>query len=209
MAFHPSDALQSPLVYVAFQAVVGGTKMREWGLEAVAPRAGERVLDVGCGPAYYVDRLSHVDYIGFDTDQRYIEDARSRFPRARFFCEEFGPRHAAELGPFDAVMLMGLLHHLEDPHCDALLSLFAGALRPGGRVVALDTVVYPGQSAVSRLLAKNDRGDHVRTPEGFNRIGSRHFKQVEGRVVGDTLRCPAASWLMVLRDPIESSPAAS
>lgn len=201
MALHPSDLLKSPLVYVAFQALVGGTKMREWGLEAAQPRAGERVLDVGCGPAYYVENLGHVDYIGFDTDARYIAEAKARFPKARFFCEEFGPRHAESLGPFDAVMLMGLLHHLEDPYCDALLSLIARSLRPGGRVVALDPIVFPGQSAFSRFLSKNDRGDHVRTELGYRILGERHFATVEGRVVGDTLRCPAAAWLTVLRDP--------
>ena len=205
MALHPSDALKSPLVYVAFQALVGGTKMREWGLDAVDPRAGERVLDVGCGPAYYVKRLGHVDYIGFDTDARYIAEARQRFPAARFFCEEFGPKHAAELGPFDAVMLMGLLHHLEDDHADGLLGLCARSLRPGGRVVSLDPALFAGQSALSRFLSKNDRGDHVRTSPGYDRLAGRHFASVEGRVVGDTLRCPAASWLMVMRDPRPAS----
>ena len=158
MGLHPSDVLESPAAYVALQYLVGGTKMREWGLEALAAKPGERILDLGCGPAYYVNRLGDVDYIGFDTHAPYIEAAKKRFPRARFYCELFGAKQAEALGPFDAVFLMGLLHHLEDEQVDELLGLAAAHLRPGGRVVALDTVVYPGQSAISRTLAKNDRG---------------------------------------------------
>lgn len=201
MGLHPSDVLESPAAYVALQYLVGGTKMREWGLEALAAKPGERILDLGCGPAYYVNRLGDVDYIGFDTHAPYIEAAKKRFPRARFFCELFGAKQAEALGPFDAVFLMGLLHHLEDEQVDELLGLAAAHLRPGGRVVALDTVVYPGQSAISRTLAKNDRGDHVRTEQGYTRLAKRHFDAVDGRVVGDSLTCPSAGWLMTLTAP--------
>ncbi|MFO0553718.1 MAG: class I SAM-dependent methyltransferase [Polyangiaceae bacterium] len=204
MSLHPSDVLKSPPVYVAFQYLVGGSLMRDWGLDELAPRAGERILDIGCGPAYYVDRLGGVDYVGFDTDERYIESARKRFasnPRARFFCAHYDDVHARELAPFDGIMLMGLLHHLDDEYAEALLDLCGRSLAPGGRVVALDTVVFDGQSAMSRLLAKNDRGDHVRTSRGFTRLAERAFADVGGRVVGDTLRCPAASWLMTMRSP--------
>jgi SAM-dependent methyltransferase len=202
VSLHPSDVLKSPAVYVAFQHLVGGPKMRTWALEALQAKPGERILDVGCGPAYYVEKgLPGVDYIGFDTDERYVEQARERLPNARIYCDHFGERYAKDLGPFDGVIMMGLLHHLEDEVADDLLRIMARSLTPRGRVIALDTTFFEGQSALSRFLAKNDRGDHVRTQRGFERLAERHFASIEGRIVGDTLSCPAASWLMVCRDP--------
>ena len=202
MSLHPSDVLKSPAVYVAFQHLVGGPKMRTWALEALEAQPGERILDVGCGPVYYVEKgLPGVDYIGFDTDERYVAQARERLPNARIYCDHFGERYAKELGPFDGVIMMGLLHHLEDEVADDLLGIMARSLTPRGRVIALDTTFFEGQSALSRFLAKNDRGDHVRTQRGFERLAERHFASIEGRIVGDTLSCPAASWLMVCRDP--------
>ena len=158
-----SGVLGHPAVYIAFQRLVGGAAAREAGLQALAPRAGERVLDVGCGPAYYLDRLPSCEYHGFDTDRRYVEWARQRFGhRASFHAEEYGEAHRQALPKFDAVMLMGLLHHLDDAAAGGLLDLVARSLAPGGRVVTLDTVHFQGQSTFSRWLADHDRGEHVR-----------------------------------------------
>jgi len=54
---------------------------------------------------------------------------------------------------------------------------------------------------VVQALAKNDRGDHVRTEQGYTRLAKRHFERVDGRVVGDSLTCPSAGWLMTLTAP--------
>ena len=83
--------------------------MREECLRILATKEGHRVLDVGCGPAYYLADMPTVDYHGFDTDARYIEHARHRFgDRGHFYCEPFTGEQAERLGTFDRVMLMGL-----------------------------------------------------------------------------------------------------
>lgn len=203
----PSSILGYPAADILSQRAVGADKVRELSIDALALAPGHRVLDVGCGPAYYLDRLPACDYHGFDTDPSYIAYARRRFgDRGRFHDEPYTEQHRAALAPFDRVMLMGLLHHLDDDACDALLDLVARGLAPGGRVVSLDTVLFPGQSAFSRLLAKNDRGDFVRYPEGFAAIARRHFRSIEQRRVGDTRRIPSAHFMMILSDPLPLPP---
>jgi SAM-dependent methyltransferase len=191
--------------YVIAQHLVGADVVRRRSIEALAPRPGDRVLDVGCGPAYYLGELPPCRYHGFDTDRDHIALARRRFGhRAEFHDEAYTERHREALAPFDRVLLMGLLHHLDDAACDGLLDLVARSLAPGGRVVSLDTVLFPGQSALSRRLAKNDQGDFVRYPEGFEAIARRHFRSVEGRRVGDTWRVPSAHYMMVLASPLRA-----
>ena len=116
--------------------------------------------------------------------------------------EPYTEAHRTTLPKFDAVMLMGLLHHLSDDEADGLLGLIARSLEPGGRVVALDTVFYDGQSRHSRWLAENDRGEFVRRPEGFRALASKHFGEIDGRVVGDSLTVVSSHYLMMLTRPL-------
>ncbi len=75
----PENVLKIPAVYMLVQRAVGADRARHECIDALAPRAGERIVDVGCGPAYYLGDLPEVDYHGFDTDERYIEWARERW----------------------------------------------------------------------------------------------------------------------------------
>jgi len=196
-----TSILKSPLVYVTFQRVVGGTHMRDLCVRTLAPKAGERILDIGCGPAYYVADLPAVDYLGFDTDERYIEHARARFGhRAKFFCEPFLDEQAARHGKFDGILLMGLLHHIDDAACDHLLGLLSGVLAPGGRIVSLDTTVHPKQSYFEHLLAVKDRGEFVRTPEAFEALAKPWFGKIQGSV-NEKMWVPSVHYTMVLSEP--------
>jgi SAM-dependent methyltransferase len=206
MALGLRRILKHPQVYLLAQRALGGVAARQWAIDRLALRDGERLLDVGCGPAYYLADLPRCEYVGFDTDAGYIEHARRRFgDRGRFFAEPYGEAHRRELAPFDAVMLMGLLHHLSDDEARALLSLVARSLRPGGRVVALDTVFHDGQSTLARVLAENDRGNFVRRPEGFRDLALESFEDVSGEVVGDRLFVPSSHYLMEARKPRASA----
>lgn len=195
------DVLKSPLVYRTYQGLVGGLEMRSECLRQIDVEQGDRILDIGCGPAYYLAELPPVDYHGFDTDAAYIAHARRRFAgRGQFYCEPFDKENAEALGSFDKILLMGLLHHLDDEACDGLLSLLASCLKPGGIVIALDTVVHDGQNRVERALAEGDRGEYVRQPEGFEALGRRHFGEVEG-MLSNKFWIPSIYFIMKMRAP--------
>ena len=201
-------------LYVALQKGIGADRLRYRSFDRLELQAGQTVLDIGCGPAYYLDRLPKVRYFGFDTDPGYIAYAKKRWAgRGEFRCEVFGEQHLADLPPIDAIVLLGLLHHMSDEDSRTLLGLAARALAPGGRVVSVDTCFEPTQGRVSRWMSENDRGEHVRTPEQFAALASEAFGDVEGEVVNDATRVPSSFWLMrmgVRQDaetPSEAQPA--
>lgn len=199
------DLLGNVQMYVLLQKGLGADRLRYRCLEAIEAKPGDTVLDVGCGPAYYYERLGDVRYYGFDTSQRYIDYARGRWgDRAEFHCAVFTEDHLAVLPPVDKVLLLGLLHHLSDEQSRDLLRLAARALAPGGMVVTVDTCYEPSQGRVSRWMSKNDRGEYVREPEAFDALAREAFGDVQGEVWSGMTRIPSSFWAMRMTSPINA-----
>ena len=195
-------------LYIALQKGIGADRVRYRCFDRLDLKPGQTVLDIGCGPAYYLDRLPAVTYYGFDTDAGYIDWAKKRWgDRGDFRCEIFGDEHVAELPPADAVVLLGLIHHLSDEQSRNLLRLAALAVAPGGHVVSVDPTFAPGQNRVSRWMSENDRGGYVRHPEQFTALASEYFGEVEGEVVSDATRIPTTHWLMKMGSRKTAAPA--
>jgi SAM-dependent methyltransferase len=200
--------LRSPPLYIRWQRILGADRLRQICLDDFLKlREGERVLDIGCGPGYILDYMPLVDYVGFDTEPRYIEYAREHYPdRGRFFCEHFAQAHVRKFKPFDAIMLLGIIHHVDDVVAEDLFGLLAKCLAPNGRVVTLDPCFIPGQSRVSRWVAQADRGGFVRNEQGYRRLGGNHFADVEARLVSNICRIPSTELIVRLGRPHEPKP---
>lgn len=189
--------------YIAVQKAIGADRIRYHCLAEAELKPGERVLDVGCGPAYYFDRLPEVDYVGFDTSEAYVAYARQRYgEKGDFRCETLTTEHLGQLRQFDAILLFGLLHHLDDAQCATLLDLSARLLTPGGRVVSCDTALHEGQGRISRWMSQNDRGEYVRRPESYVRMAQVSFGELEGRLLDAQSRIPTSIYMMRMAAPL-------
>ena len=190
-------------LYIAVQKGIGADRVRYRCLEEAELKPGQRVLDVGCGPAYYFGRLPEVEYVGFDTSEPYVAYARKHYgQRGDFRCEILTADHLDDLGQFDAVLLFGLLHHLSDEQCATLLDLSARALAPGGRVVTCDPTLHEGQTRISRWMSENDRGEYVRKPAVYDKLARASFGQAETTVLDTLSRIPTSHYMMRLTAPI-------
>lgn len=101
-------------------------------VELLAPRPGERVLDLGCGDGALTAKLvaAGCRVVAIDASPEQVQAARRRGLDARV-------ADAAALAfdaEFDAVFSNAVLHWIRDP--DAVLTAIRRALAPGGRLVA-------------------------------------------------------------------------
>ena len=110
--------------------------------EVLAPRPGERILEVGPGTGYYT--LHMADWVGpegsveiLDVQQEMLDHTMGRANEAGL--ENLAPTLADaaampyEDGSFDAAFLVTVLGEIPDQ--DAALRELARVLRPGGRLV--------------------------------------------------------------------------
>ena len=120
----------------------------ELGLDLVgllAPRSGERILDVGCGLGQLTAQIAAAgaEVTGIDSSQNMLAEARKNYPDLRF-----EPMNAARIAyerQFHAVFSNAALHWVRD--AGAAAAGMAHALLPGGRLV----VELGGKGNVARL----------------------------------------------------------
>src|SRR5258706_2890859 len=101
--------------------------------DLLAPRAGERILDLGCGDGILTEKLlaAGASVVGIDSSSEMVDAARRRGIDARA-CDAARLPFTAE---FDAVFSNAALHWMKaDP--DAVITGVARALKPGGRFAA-------------------------------------------------------------------------
>lgn len=121
-------------------------------LELLAPRPGERILDLGCGDGALTERLAAIaTVLGVDGSANQVAAARARGLEASVMD---GARLAFH-GEFDAVFSNAALHWMRDP--DAVIDGVWRALKPGGRFVAECGGAGNVAAIVAALMAALDR----------------------------------------------------
>jgi len=117
---------------------------REQFLGALGPHTGERVLDVGSGPGFLAGAIAHAvgstgRVFGVDISEPLLAVARSHCAHQSWveFRHADATRLPFEDHEFDAALSIQVLEYV--PDVDAALAEIHRVLRPGGRVVIVDT----------------------------------------------------------------------
>jgi cyclopropane fatty-acyl-phospholipid synthase-like methyltransferase len=185
------SVLAIPAAYNLWWKVVGGPAWAKVLVgQYIQPRVGARILEIGCGPGTIAGYLPDSEYVGLDVSSKYIEMARKRFPRAQFVCQRVSQFSLAKQQGFDAVLALGIVHHLDDQEAGQLFQIAYDALKSGGKLVTFDGVWTHDQSAAARWLLARDRGEYLRNEREYVKIASEVFANVKASVRHDLLRIP-------------------
>lgn len=175
------SVLSFPIVYKLFQYMMGAKQ--GWTYLAsshIRAKAGDNILDVGCGPADILEYLPcDVNYWGVDISQSYIASAKAKYGhKANLSCKYLTYEDILTLPKFDVVIATGLLHHMSDAEVLNFLELAKHSLKKGGRLVTVDPCYTEKQSYLARFLISKDRGQNVRTEFGYTSLINLAFKSV-------------------------------
>jgi trans-aconitate 2-methyltransferase len=116
-------------------------------IDLLAPRPGERILDLGCGTGHLTAQIAAAgaDVVGIDASSKMVGEARRLYPDLRF---EIADARDFDLGgSFDAVFSNAVLHWIKEP--DQVIACVRRALRPTGRFV----VEFGGRGNVQVIVA--------------------------------------------------------
>lgn len=186
--------LKFPSVYRLFNSLIGANVSRLQIVRTyVRPNEGDKILDIGCEPADILALLPPVEYVGFDANLRYIRQAKKRYSnQGIFFCETVDQANLPSKykNYFDIVLAFGILHHLNDSEALKLLQVSYEALHLGGRLITVDGVFTTKQSPCAKWIIASDRGQFVRTRDGYLTLIEQVFENFDIHIHDDLLRIP-------------------
>jgi len=170
--------------------------------------AGDRVLDVGCGPGEALARLAARQpvstLVGLDRSVGMLTEGRDRIGGVGWVAGDVGTLPVAD-GAVDVVLAMHMLYHARDPA--AAVTELRRVLRPGGTAVVstlgpthldgLREIVDDALAPCGLRWARNhERFDPVSLRGSFEEVG-RH--ELNGEVVIDEV-APIIDYVESTRD---------
>ena len=186
--------LGNTFVYKTFKNLVSPPRLVAKTIEEfLQVPDGSTVLDLGCGYGdiahFYTNRCR---YVGIDSNESYIKEAQRRNANsgAEFLVGDVSDSELRKRGPFDLVLMTGVLHHLPNEHVIDVVNGSRDLVSASGRFVAIEPVFSPDQRLSARLIIASDRGRFVRDKDGYLNLLRLGFEDVNGEVIHGRLRIP-------------------
>jgi trans-aconitate methyltransferase len=150
-------------------------------LELLAAKAGERVLDLGCGTGQLTAQIAAAGagVVGIDRSEEMVAQARRNYPHLRFDVAD--ARTFQVERPFDAVFSNAVLHWVKP--AAAVVDRVWQALGPGGRFVA----EFGGHGNVRRICDAIAAGMRAHGSLTFDELSPWYYPTI-GEYAGELER---------------------
>lgn len=200
------DAYDSPLIRGYSKVRFTIININILHILALCIRERRRVLDLGCGfglfGCYFSAIYPDIVYHGYDLNAERVAMANRAARRLGLTNATFFQGDARTLQPegeFDAILMIDLMHHLEDSVKHKLLDVCALHLAPGGRLILKEITTHPPHElaftwALDALMTRSFDMWYW-GEEQFHATLRRHFERVDILPIADWLPYPHVVYL--------------
>lgn len=150
-------------------------------------REQKKVIDVGCGTGEFSVFFDPKNYTGIDIEPAYIEYAKKNY-QGKFLVGDATKMPFIDQS-FDTAVILGILHHLPDDKCIQIFNEIKRVLKSGAGVLILEDVAGQDDGVITKLLHRFDKGDFIRSAQGYNDLLKPHFKIIKSFKIKSGL-CP-------------------
>ncbi|MBI2045839.1 MAG: class I SAM-dependent methyltransferase [Parcubacteria group bacterium] len=133
----------------------------------------ERVLDIGCGTGEFSVFFNPEMYTGVDIEKKYIDYAKKNY-KGTFLAGDATTLPFKD-GSFQKIVIVGVLHHLDDETSGRVLKEMSRVLAPNGELLIMEDVNRSDNNVITRLLHRLDNGEFIRDKEGYEKLLSERF----------------------------------
>ena len=131
-----------------------------------------KILDLGCGSGEMSRFFEDLDYKGIDLNSKYIEFAKN------IYKNDFEVMNAQNLkfenNTFDYVVVIGVLHHIDDENCNIILNEIKRVIKDTGKIIIIEDVNTQSKiDLLGNIIRKLDVGNHIRTEKEWFKLLSK------------------------------------
>lgn len=128
-----------------------------------------KILDFGCGIGTLASNFDKDKYLGIDIDKKAINIASKRNPGYDFKVAD-GTNFKLE-GKFDIVIVIGVLHHLDDKEVEEALKILKSLLSKRGNILVIEAIPpILSFNIIGRVLRLLDNGHFVRQMKDYSKL---------------------------------------
>lgn len=132
------------------------------------------ILDLGCGSGSLAPLFKKSSYLGFDIDKNLIEYAKGRHPKYKFTALDSTKFNLNQ--KFDMILIVGVLHHLNNLDTNKTLLLMKKHLKKGGHILIIEAILPIFKiNLIGAYLRSIDKGHFIRTATEYEKLIAGHF----------------------------------
>lgn len=135
------------------------------------------ILDIGCGTGEFSSCFMPENYIGIDIEEKYIDFAKKNNKGKFLLADALALPFSDEL--FSKIIIVGVLHHLNDGKTEKVLKEAARVLKGKGKILIIEDVDFKSNNFLTNLIHYLDKGKNIRTAEGYAKLINSFFKIIK------------------------------
>lgn len=140
------------------------------------PMPPQNILDCGCGTGVFAECFPRESYVGIDISPSYIARAQLQHHSHRFRVMDATALQFPSAS-FEAVIVSGVLHHMDATMAQRVLSEIARVLKPAGKLLLWEDVpTRSSLNVIGRVVHQLDVGDHIRPAGEYARLLGPQFQ---------------------------------